>query len=408
MQSERFDFPGADGQILAARLDRPLGATRAYALFAHCFTCGKDIFAATRISRALTKRGIAVLRFDFTGLGNSEGEFANAGFSSNIQDLLAAVEHLRTTAEAPELLIGHSLGGAAVLAAAPLVPEARAVATLGAPADPAHVRHNFDPDGLAAIERDGIGEVKIGGRPFNVSKRFLDDLEAHDLAKNIAELKKALLVCHAPMDRIVGIENAQSIFIAAKHPKSFLSLDDADHLLSREEDATYAALTIAAWAQRYLSAPSEERIPVTPIADKVVVRDTGLGGFQQAMALDRHIMLADEPKSVGGMDTGPDPYELLLGALGACTSMTMRMYAKRKGWAFDDLSVTLAHEKVHATDCADCETVDGKVDQITREIRVVAPDLTEEQTAKLFEMADKCPVHRTLHSEVKIRTRRVQ
>lgn len=403
-KSSRYDFTGAAGQTLAGRLDEPAGPVRAYALFAHCFTCSKDTLAAARIARALTKRGIAVLRFDFTGLGASDGDFGNSGFSGNVADLVAAADSLRTTHEAPELLIGHSLGGAAVLAAAHRIAEAKAVATLGAPADPEHVTHLLGDDGIAAIERDGEAEVRIAGRPFRIAKSFLDDLAEQDQGGRIAKLKRALLVCHSPVDDTVGIENATRIFVGAKHPKSFLSLDTADHLLTREADAEYAALSIAAWAQRFLTRGREAAIPVEPVDGKVVVRETRAGNYQQAMALGHHRMLADEPKSVGGDDSGPGPYELLLAGLGACTSMTIRMYADRKKWPVDEVSVTLEHHKIHAQDCADCESKDGKVDEIVRHIRIDAPELDDEQRQRLLEIADRCPVHRTLHSEIKIRT----
>ncbi len=401
-QTERVEFTGAQGDRLAARLDRPLGRPRAYALFAHCFTCSKDIFAASRIARALAERGIAVLRFDFTGLGSSEGEFANTNFSSSVADLVRAADFLRETHQAPALLIGHSLGGAAALAAAAEMPEAVAVATIGAPAEPEHVRRQLT-GAIDEIEATGAAEVDLGGRPFRITRQFLDDIEETKLAAAIGALKKALLVLHAPLDDVVGIDNASRIFAAARHPKSFVSLDDADHLLSRRPDAEYAAEVLAAWAGRYLPAAPEEALPQADQGE-VVVTETGETKFQQAILAGPHRLTADEPPSVGGGDTGPTPYGLLMAALGACTTMTLRMYADRKGLALDKATVRLRHDKIHARDCAECETKTGKIDSIEREIELVG-QLDEAERRRLLEIADRCPVHRTLHSEVRIESR---
>jgi putative redox protein len=397
---ERFEFPGGLGHALAARLDRPVGRARAFALFAHCFTCSKDLAAASRIARALSERGVAVLRFDFTGLGHSEGEFSNTNFSSNVDDLVAAADHLRRSHRAPELLIGHSLGGAAVLAAAARVPEARAVATLGAPADPAHATGLLG-DAVERIREQGEAEVELAGRRFRIRRQLLEDLAAQELERSIAQLRRALLVLHAPLDAVVGIEHASRIFQAARHPKSFVSLDRADHLLTRREDAEYAAGVIAAWASRYLSPAEEDE---APDQREVVVRETGEGRFAQEIAAGRHRLRADEPGSVGGSDTGPTPYGLLLAALGACTSMTLRLYAERKRWPLERVTVRLSHEKVHARDCEECETREGRVDSIEREIALEGA-LDDEQRRRLLEIADRCPVHRTLHSEVRIASR---
>ncbi|NNG05362.1 MAG: alpha/beta fold hydrolase [Inquilinus sp.] len=402
MRSEKLEFAGGAGAKLAARLDSPDGPPKAYALFAHCFTCSKDIFAASRIAQSLAEHGIAVLRFDFTGLGSSEGEFAHTNFSSNIGDLLAAVDHLRQTREAPQILIGHSLGGAAVLAAAGRVPEAKAVATIGAPFDPGHVAHLFRDD-LEKIEADGEAEVLLVGRPFRIQKQFVDDIRAQSQEERIGGLKKALLVFHSPIDQTVGIDNAGLVFGAAKHPKSFVSLDSADHLLSRRADAEYVAAVLAAWSARYVDAGEAPAVAVEPVAGAVVVRETGWGKFQQAVAIGPHRLVADEPESYGGKDTGPSPYDLLLAGLGACTAMTVRLYADRKKWPLEKTEVVLRHEKMHAEDCADCETREGRIDHITRELRFHG-DLDAEQRAKLLEISEKCPVHRTLHSEIKIDT----
>jgi uncharacterized OsmC-like protein/fermentation-respiration switch protein FrsA (DUF1100 family) len=401
MPAERFDFPNAAGQKLAALLDRPPGEPRAYALFAHCFTCGKDVHAAKRIAEGLTALDIAVLRFDFTGLGSSEGEFANTTFSSNVADLVAAANELRRTRSAPAILIGHSLGGTAVLAAASDVPEARAVVTIAAPSDPTHVKGLF-AHRLEEIGAKGEVEAVLGGRPFRISRAFVDDLAEHRLLDRLADLHRALLIFHSPTDATVGIENAGRIFTAAKHPKSFVSLADADHLLSRRNDATYVANVIHAWAERYLDMP--EVAPDLPDeSGTVVVRETRRGRFQQQVTVGRHHFLADEPADVGGLDSGPGPYDLVLAGLGACTAMTLRLYAERKGLPLERVIVELSHSRIHAADCETCETKEGMIDRIERTI-ALRGNLDAEQRERLLEIADKCPVHRTLTSEVDIRT----
>jgi putative redox protein len=402
IESKKIEFPGSTGSSLAARLDLPL-EPRAFALFAHCFTCGKDAFAAPRIADALTARSIAVLRFDFTGIGSSEGDFANTNFSSNVQDLIAAADYLRRNHAAPSLLIGHSLGGAAVLAAAPHVPEATAVVTIAAPASAAHVTHNFAAD-LAEINEKGTAKVTLSGRSFTITKQFLDDVAEQNVLAGLAKLKKALLVCHAPRDEYVGIDNATQIFTAARHPKSFLSLDSADHLLRKREDAIYLAEVIAAWASRYLPV-AEEQATLPP--GTVEVRETLTGPLAQRVLAGRHVFMAGEPVEVGGDDAGPGPYDYLLAALGACTSMTMRLYADRKGLAAERFSVRLSHRKVHAQDCADCETKEGNIGEITRDITIEG-DIPEAARTRLMEIADRCPVHETLTHEIKIRSRLVR
>ncbi len=401
---EKVEFPGSQGATLAARLDRPAGPPRAWALFAHCFTCSKDLHAAANLARGLAERGIAVLRFDFTGLGHSEGEFASTNFSSNVQDLVAAADWLRAEREAPSLLVGHSLGGAAVLAAARQVPELRAVATLGAPAEPSHVK-GLLADAAAELQERDDAEVSIAGRRFRVRRQLLEDLDATRLEPAIAELGLPLLVMHAPGDTVVGIDNASRIFQTAKHPKSFVSLGEADHLLTSRDDARWAAEVLSAWVGRYLPALAEPEL-VASDQDEVVVRESGEGRFQQHIAAGPHRLVADEPRSVGGDDTGPTPYGLLLAGLGACTSMTLRLYAERKGWPLARTTVRMRHQKIHAKDCAECESQSGKVDDIEREI-VIEGELDEAQRARLLEIADRCPVHRTLHEEVRIRSRLV-
>jgi putative redox protein len=398
MPSIKVTFPGSAGVALAARLDTPDTAPRAFALFAHCFTCSKDSKAPTHIARALVEQGIALLRFDFTGLGGSEGEFENTDFSSNVADLHAAADWLRTQYQAPTILIGHSLGGAAALAAAGDIAEARAVVTLNAPFAPDHVTHQF-ADRIGLIEREGVAEVTLAGRAFKLRREFLADLAGQRQAERIATLRRALLVMHAPGDAVVSIDNAQAIYTAARHPKSFISLDSADHLLTRADDARYAARVLAAWVSRYLPAAPASSVP----PGTVRVSERRLGRFTTEVSTAGHTIYADEPASVGGDDTGLTPYELLQAALGACTVMTLRLYAERRQLPLVRASVDIAHDKVHAADCADCETRDGKVDRIYRRLTLEG-DLDAEQRAKLLEIADKCPVHRTLHSEVKVMT----
>jgi putative redox protein len=401
--TERFQFTSAAGHQLAAALDLPEGAPLAYALFAHCFTCGKDVLAARRIATALAAKGIAVLRFDFTGLGSSEGDFGNSTFSSNVADLVRAADHLRKTRGAPAILIGHSLGGAAILAAAGQIPDAKAVVTIAAPSDPAHVTHLFR-DRIEDIRQHGKVQVQLAGRPFHITREFLDDIAEHSLMAQVAKLHRALLIMHSPTDDTVGIDNATKIFVAARHPKSFVSLAGADHLLSGKRDAAYVAAVIAAWAERYVDlALSQPATASDHAARKVVVRETRHGKFQQTVSVGPHRLVADEPLAVGGDDSGPGPYDYVLAGLGACTSMTMRMYADRKSLPLDRVTVTLNHSKIHAADCAACETKVGVLDQIERVITIEGA-LDAEQRTKLMEIADKCPVHRTLTSEIRIVT----
>ena len=404
MPHERFQFTGSEGQQLAAALDTPDGETSAYALFAHCFTCGKDVLAASRIAVALAAKGIAVLRFDFTGLGSSEGDFANSTFSSNVADLVRAADHLRETRGAPSILIGHSLGGAAVLAAAGQIPDAKAVVTIAAPSDPAHVT-NFFKDKIEDIRQQGKVEVSLAGRPFSIKREFLDDIAEHSLTSHIATLHKALLVMHSPTDDTVSIDNATKIFVTAKHPKSFVSLSGANHLLTDKGDAAYVADMIAAWAGRYLAPTAPQQAADSGQSPRlVVVRETRNSRFQNSVTVGLHHLVADEPAAVGGADSGPGPYDYVLAGLGACTSMTMRMYAERKSLPLDRVTVTLSHSKIHAEDCAECETRVGMLDQFDRVIAMEGA-LDAEQRKKLMEIADKCPVHRTLTSEIHIVTK---
>ncbi|WP_417524181.1 alpha/beta fold hydrolase [Marinovum sp.] len=392
MPTERFTFQGHSGAPLAARLDLPDGPLLATALFAHCFTCSKDIPAARRIAGRLAAMGIAVLRFDFTGLGQSEGTFAETTFSSNVEDLQAACKALSARGLTPSLLIGHSLGGAAVLRAAGRLPAVKAVATLGAPFDPGHVTHNFG-GALDEIEAQGTAEVTLGGHRIEIGRGFVEDVSAQNLAPAIAKLHRALLVLHAPLDDVVGIENAANIFMAAKHPKSFVTLDDADHLLSRPRDAEYAAEVIAAWAGRYLDLKPPAPPPGAPEGIVRVSEADPEGFLQDVNNGPYHHVLADEPEAYGGTNRGLSPYGFLSAGLGACTSMTIRMYARRKGWPLTHVSVDVSHDKVHAQDAQ--ARSDGKADHFRRVVRLEG-DLSDEQRARLMEIADKCPVHRTL------------
>ncbi|MEM7199162.1 MAG: alpha/beta fold hydrolase [Planctomycetota bacterium] len=398
MRSQKLEFPGASGHTLAGRLERPEGEPRAWAVFAHCFTCSKDIAAASRISRELGRRGYAVLRFDFTGLGNSDGDFANTDFSSNVQDLIAAANFLREHHEAPALLVGHSLGGAAVLGAALQLPEVRAVATIGAPSDPAHVTHLLQ-DQAEQIERDGAATVCLAGRPFTIRREFLADVEEQNLRARLPKLDAAVLLLHSPRDEVVNIDHARLLYESLRHPKSFVTLDDADHLLTRRRDSEYVAEVLAAWASRYVT----EAEPTPDPGRGAVVVAGDADGFVQHVAMGPHDLIADEPTSVGGGDTGPAPYDLLLASLGTCTSMTLGMYARRKKLPLEHVAVHLTNRRIDAKDCDDCETQEGQVAIIERTIELTG-DLDDAQRARLLQIAERCPVHRTLHGEIKIRS----
>jgi len=397
MKTETVTFVGGGGQELAGRIERPAGTPRAWAIFAHCFTCSKDSVAAVRVSRALTAHGFGVLRFDFAGIGASGGKFEHTTFSSNVDDVVAAADYVRSVYGATALLIGHSLGGAAVLAAAGRIADAKAVATIGAPADVAHIEHNF-ADAVAEIETEGAARVSLGGKMFTVRRELLEDIRNQPQMQRISAIRKALLILHAPGDMTVGIENATTIYRAAKHPKSFISLHGADHFLSKAEDAAYAADVITAWAARYVPMPE----PAGHSEGHVVAEETGDGAYTNLVRSGRHAFLADEPVDVGGADAGPSPYDLLSASLAACKSMTLRMYANQKKWKVDRIAVSVKHDKVNAADCADCETREGKIDVFTVAITLEG-DLDETQRARLIEISGKCPVHRTLTSEVKIR-----
>lgn len=401
MPIEQISFAGHAGSPLAARLDLPDGPVLATALFAHCFTCSKDIPAARRIAARLAGMGIAVLRFDFTGLGHSEGEFENTDFTSNVEDLISAAQFLTHRDMPPDLLIGHSWGGAAVLRARAGIPSVKAVVTLGAPFDPAHVAEHF-ANSLPEIAQTGQAQVSLGGRPFSISKRFIEDIQRSNLTEAISHLRAALLVMHAPLDDVVDIENASAIFKAAKHPKSFVTLDDTDHLISRPRDAEYTADVIAAWVRRYLDLSPPAPPPGAPEGVLRVTEADPNGFLQDIQSGPFHHVLADEPKAYGGTNRGMSPYGFVAAGLGACTSMTIRMYARRKEWPLENVSVEVCHDKVHAQDAF--PGAPAKIDQFTRVVHLQGP-LVAEQRAKLMEIADRCPVHRTLENGAKVITR---
>lgn len=436
MPTESIRFPGAGGVDLSARIDRPVhGPVRGWALFAHCFTCGKSLKPVVHIARALNQEGIGVLRFDFTGLGESDGDFADTSFSSNVDDLVAAGRFMAGRGEAPGLLIGHSLGGAAVLHAAHHLPSVQAVATIGAPSEPSHVLGHL-AGSEAEIRARGEATVQLGGRSFQVKQQFLDDLQESRMEEAVRTLGRPLLVLHSPVDAVVGIDHAAKLFLMARHPRSFVSLDDADHLLLDERDSRYAARVIAGWVSRYMGTgaaftsdgvappqaeppedaapplPAEPPVdaapppPESPVAGERVVVRTPTGGFRTDLWADGHYLVADEPRSVGGTEEGPTPYDYLVSALGACTTMTLQMYAARKGWPLEEARTVLRHRRLHAGDearLADEEQDDPRLDRVVREVELLGP-LTPEQRSRLMEIADRCPVHRTLDAGVAITT----
>ena len=393
----KIHFTNRTDQQLAGTLELPPGGEwQATALFAHCFTCTRNIKAARNITRALAKAGFAVLRFDFTGLGESEGDFADTHFSSNLDDLEDAARWLEKELAAPQLLIGHSLGGTAVLAVAERLNSVRAISTIGSPAHPEHVLKQFGSD-VERIEQAGSAEVQLAGRPFRIRNDFIQDARSHSMAERMRKLRRALLILHSPVDDIVSIDNAQSIYEAALHPKSFISLDDADHLLSRDADSAYVGDVLASWAHRFLKLPAIEAV------DGARIRGRTDDQFLCSMQLGSHHLIADEPEKMGGSNLGPDPYQQLTGALGACTVMTLNMYARHKNLPVERVTCDVTHERIHASDCKDCESDTGHISQLTRSISIEGK-LDEAQRQRMLEIADRCPVHRTLEGEIKIRT----
>lgn len=400
--TEKISFQGALGDSLSARLDSPQGEIKAYALFVHCFTCSKDFLAASRISSALTEKGIAVLRFDFTGLGSSEGEFSNTNFSSNIEDIKAAIDFLKSKGKSPQILIGHSLGGSAVLRAAEAVPDLKALVTINAPSDPTHLRHLLKSS-IPEIEAQGYAKVVLAGREFQIQKQFIDDLEKHKSLSYLKNIRAALLIFHSPQDTIVDVENAKLIFTAAHHPKNFISLYEADHLLTQPADAVYVANIIKSWIDRYL--PEEKKSePNERKNNEVIVTEMGDGKFTQLIHAGEHTFMADEPLDIGGNNKGPGPYDFILAGLGACTSMTIRMYADRKKIPLESINVTLTHQKIYNEDLTNCVDKNERLDLIERVI-LLEGDLTFEQKEDLIRIAEKCPVHKTLTQPSIIKTK---
>lgn len=401
MNLQKATFQNTEGEILVGRLELPVDRhPHNFAIFAHCFTCTKNLMAVKNISRALTANGFAVLRFDFTGLGESEGDFEDTNFSGNVSDLVAAAHYLEQNYKAPSLLVGHSLGGAAALFAAAEIASIKAVATIGAPSNPVHVKHLFKST-LPEIKETGKARVNLGGRDFTIKKQFLDDLETKSLSAVVKNMRKPILILHAPQDDTVGIKNAEEIYHAAHHPKSFVSLDGADHLLIRKEDSTYAGQVIAGWSQRYVPVPENENLKTK---HQVVASLGAEDGFTTAMKVGNHFMTVDEPVSFGGNDYGPSPYELVSAGLSACTVMTLQMYAKRKGWELENVEVHTSYGKSHAEDCQDCNNDSSKLDTFNREI-TLSGILDEKQRSRLLQIADKCPVHKTLHNTVQVITK---
>ena len=404
MSHQKVKFQNKEGQNLVGRLELPANQEpHNYVIFAHCFTCNKNLSAVKNIGKSLTSNGFGVLRFDFTGLGESEGDFADTNFSGNVADLVVAAEYLKDNYKAPSLIIGHSLGGAAAIFAASEIPYIQAVATVGAPSNPEHVTHLLK-SGIDEIQASGKAVVNLSGRDFTIKKQFIDDLQNKSLPDVANKLRKPLLVMHSPQDDTVGIKNAEEIYIAARHPKSFVSLDGADHLLMNKRDSIYTGEVISGWAKRYVDIPEASTLKTS---HQVIASLNAEDGFTTAMKVGNHHLTADEPTSFGGNDFGPSPYELVSAGLSACTVMTIQMYAKRKEWPLENVEVHTSYGKSHAQDCDDCETNSAKIDTFNRDIRFKG-NLDEKQIDRLLQIADKCPVHKTLHSDTQIVTKLIQ
>lgn len=396
MKQSKLKIPNAQGHLLNAYLELPADQKPThYAIFAHCFTCSSNFNAARNISHALTSHGFGVLRFDFTGLGSSEGDFADSHFSANVEDLLWVHQYMKKYYAAPSLMVGHSLGGAAVLVAAAQLEAIKAVATIGAPAHVDHVKQHFSTPVEKADTKDEIA-VHIGERPFMINRTFLAELEKTDLLATIKTLKKPLLIFHAPFDKTVGIENARDLYHNALHPKSFVSLDGADHLLSQKADSLYVGDVIGAWVKRYFEdAPASD---LNPDGEQLVGHLNLMEDhFTTFIQTQRHSIVADEPESVGGDDFGPSPYDLLSASLAACTAMTLKLYAQRKKWPLEEVYVYITHSKKHVKDMD--AAAPAYLDHMTKKLYLIG-DLSDEQKARLLDIAAKCPVHKTLSSKV--------
>ncbi|MGB5982385.1 MAG: bifunctional alpha/beta hydrolase/OsmC family protein [Nonlabens sp.] len=401
MNFEKIEFINSNGYQLSGRLELPVNSKpHNYAIFAHCFTCSKNFSATRNISRALTTAGYGVLRFDFTGLGDSEGDFSDTNFSGNVEDLLAAIDYLTKHYKAPTLLIGHSLGGAAVIYASAKASSIKAIATIGTPSDTKHVKHLFN-DQLETINTEGEATVQLSGRSFHIKSQFLDDLNEQKITQTLKDTKKPILIAHSPQDGTVGISHAEKLYHAAMHPKSFVSLNGADHLLMDKADSNYIGKVIAQWASRYLDIPEPEDIKTK---HQVAAGLDNTEKFTTQIKAGRHYFIADEPTNYGGNDFGPTPYDLISAGLAACTVMTIQMYARRKKWVVENVQCEVSYNKQHKEDCEDCEDKMAKIDTFTREISFEG-DLTQEQLDKLMTIADKCPVHKTLHSTAQILTK---
>lgn len=401
MKKEKVSFKGDQNQEISAVIHFPADQKpNNFAIFAHCFTCNKNFKAVKNISQGLTQYGYAVLSFDFTGLGDSEGNFADTNFSTNLSDLVKAAEFLKENYDPPTLLVGHSLGGAAVLMAASQIESVTAVATIGAPAQPEHVLHLIK-GGVDEIKKNGEAEVSIGGRPFKIKEQFIKDLQRNKELNNLEELRKAILILHSPQDDVVSIKNAREIYSKAHHPKSFVSLDGADHLLSKKEDSVYAGEIIAIWSKKYRTNAKENR----PKTDSQTVAKIGgqEDNYTTQLVAEGHHLISDEPENIGGDNFGPSPYGLLTSALAACTAITLRMYANRKKWPVDEIEVHVNQQKRHDKDSENCDSGEGKITFFDRKIAIKG-NLDAKQIKRLIEIANNCPVHKTLEADIKITT----
>jgi len=403
MQKIEVKFKNSDSRELKGVLELPTNAKPAnFILFAHCFTCNKNFHAPSNISKNLASKGYGVLRFDFTGLGDSEGDFEDTNFSSNVEDLVAAADFLKKEYKAPAMIIGHSLGGAAALFASKKLDSVKCMVTINAPSNLSHVQKHFESSS-EEIQNKGFANVKIGGRSFKIKKQFIDDLKKNQDASALKEIRKSLLVMHSPQDEIVSISHAEELYKSAWHPKSFVSIDGANHMLSTKTDSEYVGTVISAWASKYIKEPNAPELKT----DHEVMANLGSTGFTTQIIAGNHHLVADEPIRVGGSDLGPNPYELVSGGLAACTSMTIQMYARRKKWKIDNVETHVSYSKKHASDCENCENDMAKIDSFEREISIKG-DLDEKQLKRLMEIADKCPVHKTLSSKAQITTKLIE